>query len=255
MKEPKRIIMLYSLLYSAFIATIFLIIPSSYVKEFLAHYLLSIILFSILSSQDGFIFLIIYIFGTAFINLVKAFSLGFDISLQILAIATHISTIANVAIAYAFIYSIKKIDMENSDLKAQIKNMLDYVGPTKLLTKQEYTERKTMILKAMHRRKEQGFEIFFSLKNKNDKTRDALFDKLSYYALKNFRNDYDLVGKLDEYCFAVLLQNTNEAGMNIALSRYFDIVQSDININKEDIDMKIAAIDYTVKAEEEHVFI
>lgn len=253
MKEPKRIVILYSLLYASFIATVFLVIPSSYVAEFVVHYLLSIILFAVLSQSDGFIFLIIYIFLTAFINLIKAFALGYDILHQASTISAHIATIANIAIAYAFIYYIKKIDIENATLKAQIENMLDYVGSTKLLTKQEYEERKTMLLKAMQRRKEKGFEIFFSVKNINSKAKDTVFDKLSFYALKNFRNDYDLVCKWDNYCFTVLLQNTNEDGMNIALNRYFDIVKNDMNITKEDIDIKINVLDYTQKKKEEPV--
>lgn len=253
MNESKKIIILYSILYTTFIATVFLVVPSSYVKEFVANYLISIILFAVLSQSDGFIVLIIYIFSTAFINLIKAFALDYNILRQTSTILAHIATIINIAIAYAFIYCIKKIDIENMTLKVQIENMLDYVGSTKLLTKQEYEERKAMLVKAMQRRKEKGFEIFFYVKNINSKARDTIFDKLSFYALKNFRNDYDLVGKWDNYCFTVLLQNTNEDGLNIALNRYFDIVQSDMNISKEDINIEITSLDYTEKNKEEPV--
>jgi hypothetical protein len=218
------------------------IFPKDQVLAVVIQYVLAIFLFVVLSRRQGFVLLIAYIVATALAGLVKAFMNGWNAGIQLQAIFNHIVMMFHIVMVYICLYWLKGLEEENRHLKEQVAAFMKYVGSSKVLTKQEFEERRALVNKAMERRGEKGYEIYFSLESVPVSVRSALFDQLTALAVRTFRERYDLVGKWDDTTFVVLLQNTDEKGMGIAMDRYFSKVKETIHIEEEEIVKEIKEI-------------
>ncbi|SNS57971.1 hypothetical protein SAMN05446037_101392 [Anaerovirgula multivorans] len=225
-----------------FYITIFHFFSSDKQIFFIGQYIIFIILFKILSKRSGFILLIAYNLLIALGYLFIGFIEMWEALRQLEGIVNHLVLILNIAVLYGFTYIAKSVEEENVELKERVEELTQYIGSSEMLTKQEYKRRSSLIKKAMERRGELGYEIQFSVKEKNLHVQKAVFNTLTNLALATFRNQYDLVGKWSKDSFVVLLQNTDEAGMEIALNRYYTRINEKLNIKEEELIMDIQVI-------------
>ncbi|WP_156778703.1 hypothetical protein [Clostridium formicaceticum] len=162
--------------------------------------------------------------------------------MQIKVIFYHLILVFNAGVTYGFIYLSKELEEENIHLRKKVKALTQYEDASKLLTKQEFKERSSLIKKAMERRGEEGYEIYFHLKQQGIYAQYAVFYTLTNLALETFRNQYDLVGKWDDSSFVILLQNTDKEGMEIALNRYLSKVDEKLEMNQEELMIEMEVI-------------
>ncbi|ABR49240.1 conserved hypothetical protein [Alkaliphilus metalliredigens QYMF] len=228
-----------------FFITISYFLPSDYAPYFIGQYIVLIISFTFLSQSKSFILLITYTMVTGVTFLFIGFIREWEASLQWRAILYHFILTSNAAISYSSAYFSRQLQENNAFLSKRINELLNYVGDSGLLTKQEFEKRSKLIKKAMARRHEQGYQIYFSLEKINPYTQKSAFDTLTNLAVTVFRSEYDLVGKWNDHSFVLLLQNTDEPGMEISLNRYFSTVTSRMNLKESDFVIKIEAIGHS----------
>lgn len=200
------------------------------------------IIFRLLSKRNGFILLIAYNLLIALGYLLVGFMEEWQALKQLEGIVSHLVLVLNAAVAYGVLYMTKSLEEENVELKEKVKELTHYVGSSELLTKQEYKRRSRLIKKAMERRGEVGYEIKFLLKEKKPHVHRAVFTTLTDIAMETFRNQYDLVGQWEEASFIVLLQNTDEIGMKVALNRYYERIDEKLNMQKEELIIRTQVI-------------
>lgn len=114
---------------------------------------------------------------------------------------------------------LKKLVNENRRLRKQVQKLEQYIGETKLLTRQEFEKRGLLLETAMKRRSETGMLIYFSFSSFSSYTRHSVMDHVASLLLDTLLSDFDLVGKYDDNTLVILLQNINEDGVNIVLKR------------------------------------
>lgn len=218
-------------------------------KYFIPQYIALMILFAFLSRKKAFVLLITYGLITGIGYLLLGLIGNYNSFDQWRAILLHLALIINATVLYSVAFLGKSLQDENLKLKERVEELEVYIGASGLLTKSEYIKRSKLIKKAMERRNEEGYQIYFSFNRIDEYVRVSTFSTLTKLAVSVFRSEYDLVGKWDDYTFVVLLQNTHEAGMKIALERYFQQVKSKMNIYDGDIGIKIEAIEWKSRKE------
>jgi len=241
MNKRQWLIILMMSQFILFYVSITYILPSLG-TYFIPQYIVLMILFTILSKSKGFVLLIAYTLTIGIGYLVLGFIKVYDISSQWQLIFYHLTFVINAAIMYTTSYFFQSLEQENTLLSKRVSELEDYVGTSRLLTKHEFEKRSNLIKIAMNRRGEEGYQIYFSLEKIDSHVQKSAFDTLTSLALTIFRSDYDLVGKWDDNSFALLLQNTDEVGMEIALNRYLDKVKSKMNLKESDLVIKIEYI-------------
>ncbi len=149
-------------------------------------------------------------------------------------------------------YNVQTLQKKNLAITHELEELKRYVKDSRLLTKNEFEQRSKIIITGIKRRKEEAYKLYFSLEKINPNIQSSLFDTLSSLAVENFRKEYDLVGKLNDYSFVVLLQNTCKKGMNIALKRYISELEKRIDLKENKIVIRVEKIDF--KEEREDIY-
>lgn len=224
------------------VMTIFYFMPLDKVGFFIGQYLFVGILFGVLSKRNGFILFMIYNLLTALGPLFIGFIKGWEALQQLEMIMNHLLVAMNLGFLYCSMYFSRTLGEENASLKKKVAELTQYVGASELLTKQEFERRSNLIKKAMERRGESGYWIQLTLTKRKHPTQKAIFNALTDIALATFRSQYDLVGKINEGSFAVLLQNTDEEGMKIAIDRYYALVKEKIVLEENELSIVIKKI-------------
>ncbi|NLK20535.1 MAG: hypothetical protein GX308_00295 [Epulopiscium sp.] len=219
------------------LVTITYSIPKNYMIYFIFQYIALAVLFVLLPRNKGFILFVGYISALGIALLFLGFIKKWDFSQQLHIIFYQIILVSNGAILYALVYLSHKLEHESILLKEKISQLEQYVGSTKLLTKNEFETRSKMIKNAMIRRDEKGYLVYFSLNKINKSIRNSIFETLTHLAVTIFRNEYDLVGEWKDNSFVVLLQNTDETGVHTALNRYLTKIGEIINLDEIKIDI------------------
>ena len=242
MKSNKWLTFLHIGQFLLFCITISYFFSATEKSFFIGQYIILMMIFRLLSKRNGFILLIAYNLITALGYLYIGFIGEWQVFRQLEGIIGHIVLVSNIAVVYGVLYTTKSLEEENVVLRKEVEELTCYVGTSELLTKQEYERRSRLIKMAMERRREIGYEIRFLLIEKNFYVNKAVFTALTDLALETFRNQYDLVGKSDEAEFIVLLQNTDENGMRIALNRYYTRINENLDIQQEELIIDIQVI-------------
>ncbi|NLM47227.1 MAG: hypothetical protein GX198_00175 [Epulopiscium sp.] len=250
MKEKKSflIITLTQLIFFSLTVTYF--IGSDYLLPFILQYFILLIAFIFLPKSKGFILLIGYITLPLLGLLFFAFSREWNLLFQFKIIYYHIISIINASLIYMSAYKIRTLQNENMTLNLELEELRRYVKDSKLLTKSEFEQRSELIITAMKRRKEEGYKVYFSLEKANPHIQKALFDSLTSIAVETFRKEYDLIGQISDYSFVVLLQNTNQKGMELALNRYFTAVERNIDLNENKMIIDITRVGSNIEGED-----
>jgi GGDEF domain-containing protein len=222
-------------------------------NAFIIQYILLLILFTFIPYKKGFILLAAYILTSGIGYLILVWVQTGNVVLQVEVVLNHITNVVNWALMYGSISIIKSIEEKNFFLKTKVDELSKYIGETKLLSRNEFEERSQILIKAMERRNENGYLIFFDISNIKVSVKRAVFDKISEIALFVFRNEYDLIGKWEEDVLVILLQNTDEEGKKIAINRYYHKINEFIDISEKEISFRSEIIGSAAKNKEANI--
>jgi len=148
-----------------------------------------------------------------------AFKEGWQPGEQALAIGLHFIFLIHLFSLYSLSKYVYQIGVENRLLKGRIAQLEEYILEEGILTKHEFEKQAVLILSNMSRRKEMGFYLKAELIDMNRTVRKKVTHTLASLMYVTFRKNYDIVGQYDNTTLIVLLQNTEEKGLEIVRGR------------------------------------
>lgn len=209
-------------------------------------YVIVNVLFLFLADKTAFIFFILGTIISVFYLFYEAWIHLWSTSDQWQYMITHFLMVANFFIVYITTHLLKKVIHENKTLTERVRTLEQYIGESKLLTRQEFERRQALLTTAMNRRNETGIMIYFDFTSFSKYTKESVMDRVSSLLVETVRNDFDLAAEYDENTLVILLQNTNEAGADIVMNRLQPKLEKwlaaeairDIKISREQIGNK-----------------
>lgn len=177
------------------------------------------VLFFTTSDRVAFFYFITLVLMTVFYFLFLAFKDGWQPYEQGIAIGLHFIFLLHLFSLYSLSKYMYQMGLENKMLVKRVEQLEDYVLEEGILTRREFEKQATFVLSNMKRRKETGFYIKISLAKEKRTVRRKLLLMLADMSYTTFRKNYDLVGKYDEKTLVILVQNTNEQGLEIVMNR------------------------------------
>lgn len=182
-------------------------------------YVIINVLFLFLTDKIAFVFFILGTIISVFYLFYQAWLYLWSTSDQWEYIITHFLMAANFFIVYISTHLLKKVIHENKELTERVRTLEQYIGESKLLTRQEFERRQALLTTAMNRRNETGFIIYFDFTSFSKYTKESVMDRVASLLVETVRTDFDLAAEYDNSTLVVLLQNTNEAGADIVMNR------------------------------------
>ncbi|MDH4424087.1 MULTISPECIES: diguanylate cyclase domain-containing protein [Bacillus cereus group] len=182
-------------------------------------YVIVNVLFLFLADKTAFVFFILGTIISVFYLFYEAWLHLWSTSHQWEYIITHFLMAANFFIVYISTHLLKKVIHENRNLTARVKELEQYIGESKLLTRQEFERRQALITTAMKRRNETGIIIYFDFTSFSKYTKESVMDRVASLLVETVRTDFDLAAEYDNDTLVILLQNTNDAGADIVMNR------------------------------------
>ncbi|MED1103982.1 dGTP triphosphohydrolase [Bacillus paramycoides] len=209
-------------------------------------YVIINILFLFLADKTAFIFFILGTIISVFYLFYEAWLHLWSTSDQWKYIIIHFLMAANFFIVYISTHLLKKVILENKKLTEQVRVLEQFIGESKLLTRQEFERRKALLTTAMNRRNETGIIIFFDFTSFSKYTKESVMDRVASLLVDTVRADFDLAAEYNSNTLVILLQNTNEAGADIVMNRLQPKMEQwlaveaikDIKIKREQINAK-----------------
>ena len=182
-------------------------------------YVIVNVLFLFLPDKTAFVFFILGTIISVFYLFYQAWLYLWSTSEQWEYIITHFLMAANFFIVYISTHLLKKVIHENKELTERVRTLEQYIGESKLLTRQEFERRQALLINAMNRRNETGVMIYFDFTSFSKYTKESVMDRVASLLVETVRADFDLAAKYDNNTLVILLQNTNEAGADIVMNR------------------------------------
>ncbi|MBL3818920.1 diguanylate cyclase [Bacillus sp. BSL6] len=209
-------------------------------------YVIVNVLFLFLPDKTAFVFFILGTIISVFYLFYQAWLYLWSTSEQWEYIITHFLMAANFFIVYISTHLLKKVIHENKELTERVRTLEQYIGESKLLTRQEFERRQALLINAMNRRNETGVMIYFDFTSFSKYTKESVMDRVASLLVGTVRADFDLAAKYDNNTLVILLQNTNEAGADIVMNRLKPKMEQwlaaeaiqDIKISREQIGNK-----------------
>ncbi|GGI17719.1 hypothetical protein [Gottfriedia solisilvae] len=183
--------------------------------------ILSAIVYSLSTKRISFIYFVVITLATIFYFLFLAFIEHWSPAEQGKQILLHFTTMTVLFLLYISSYHLKDIVNENIELTNKMSELEKFIGNTKLLTQSEFENRAQIIKNSMQRRNETGYLISIDLSKVNSNISESILLDISISAIKSVRNQFDLVGQFSSNNIKILIQNTNEEGLNIVKNRFF----------------------------------
>ncbi|WP_210471817.1 hypothetical protein [Sporosarcina sp. 6E9] len=180
--------------------------------------ILALLFFSV-SDRVAFFFYITFVLVTVFYFLFLAFKDDWQPSQQAMAIGLHFVFLLHLFSLYSLSKYMYQVSSENRMLTTRIEELEDYVLEDEVLTRREFEKRSESVLSNMRRRNETGFYLKVSLIGLKRTVRKNVLLTLAGMMHTTFRKDYDLVGQYDDTTIVVLVQNTNEQGLEVVMGR------------------------------------
>ncbi|MDA1760202.1 diguanylate cyclase [Bacillus cereus] len=209
-------------------------------------YVIVNVLFLCLADKTAFIFFILGTIISVFYLFYEAWIHLWSTSDQWQYMITHFLMAANFFIVYITTHLLKKVIHENKTLTERVRTLEQYIGESKLLTRQEFERRQALLTTAMNRRKETGVIVYFDFTSFSKYTKESVMERVASLLVDTVRNDFDLAAEYDENTLVILLQNTNETGADIVMNRLQPKLEKwlaaeaiqDIKISREQIGNK-----------------
>ncbi|CAM4063402.1 dGTP triphosphohydrolase [Bacillus manliponensis] len=190
-----------------------------YALTFTIAYVLVNILFLFLQDKHAFVLFVIGMIISVFYLFYEAWIYLWSSPDQLYYMIVHFLMSSNFFLIYISTYMLKQLVRENMELSKRVDVLEQYIGESKILTKQEFQRRQALLEKAMRRREETGMILYFDFTSFSNYTKKSVMDRVASLLLDTVRQDFDLVGKYDNNKLVVFLQNTNEEGASIVMNR------------------------------------
>lgn len=217
-KTANKALLLWILQILFYFSTVY-ITEYEYALSFTIIYVFINILFFFLQDKHAFAFFIVGMIISVFYLFYEAWIYLWSSPEQLYYIRIHFLMSANFFIVYISTYMLKQLVRENIDLKRRVQTLEQYIGESKLLTRQEFERRQLLIEAGMQRRAETGIILHLNFNSFSNYTKQSVMDRVASLLLDTVRQEFDLVSKYDKNTLVILLQNTNEQGANIVLNR------------------------------------
>ncbi|HFK1684972.1 diguanylate cyclase domain-containing protein [Bacillus sp. SRB1LM] len=209
-------------------------------------YVIVNVLFLFLADKTAFIFFILGTIISVFYLFYQAWLYLWSTSEQWQYIMTHFLMAANFFIVYISTHLLKKVIHKNKVLTERVRTLEQYIGESKLLTRQEFERRQALLINAMNRRNETGVIMYFDFTSFSKYTKESVINRVASLLVGTVRADFDLVAEYDNNTLVILLQNTNEVGADIVMNRLKPKMEQwlaaeaiqDIKISREQIGNK-----------------
>ncbi|KAA0955750.1 hypothetical protein FQ087_14235 [Sporosarcina sp. ANT_H38] len=206
----------------SWLVSILVVLVITYNEVPLYYYLgfgfLALLFFGV-SDRAAFFFYITLILVTVFYFLFLAFKNSWQPGEQALAIGLHFIFLIHLFSLYSLSKYVYQIGAENRLLKKRISQLEEYILEEGVLTKREFEKQAVLILANMSRRNEIGFYLKADLSDVNRTVRKKVMHTLASMMYAVFRKNYDIVGQYNDSTLIVLVQNTEEKGLEIVRGR------------------------------------
>ncbi len=117
---------------------------------------------------------------------------------------------ANFFIVYISTHLLKKVIHENKELTERVRTLEQYIGESKLLTRQEFERRQALLINAMNRRNETGVMIYFDFTSFSKYTKESVIDRVASLLVETVRADIvmnRLKPKMEQWLAAEAIQD------------------------------------------------
>ena len=183
------------------------------------------VLFFTTSDRVAFFYFITLVLITVFYALFFAFKDGWQPFEQGIAIGLHFTFLLHLFSLYSLAKYMYQISFENRNLTKRVEQLEDFILEEGVLTRREFEKQEAFVLSNMKRRKETGFYIKVNLSKEKRTVKKKLLLALADISYATFRKNYDLIGKYDEETLIILVQNTNEQGLEIVMGRFNKLIE------------------------------
>ena len=169
---------------------------------------------------------LVYGFGlTLYSQMEQIFNEG-----QYLFMASHLLMTATLVVLWLLVHYARTVADEVNAMQAKIALLEKYEDGGRALSYQEFVERGTSVEVAMKRRREEGRLIHFRMHpTVPEQTVKSLRTAFVDICLDAVRDDFDLVHARSDREVVVLLQNTDERGVNVVYSRVKERMHHQLN--------------------------
>lgn len=193
--------------------------------------IVSVMVFTFVSSNKSFLFLLTVVMGIGFYHTITAYQTKLTNVNQLEIISSYALLLAGNTFLWLLFHLTKIARKEHMQLQKTAQVLKKFETEQQLLTKTEFLSRATLIYTGMKRRKEVGFLLIIQHVKEKEYVQSALMETFSQTALQTIRTEYDLVGKISANEIAILLQNTDEAGVEIVLHRLREKLEKELEVN------------------------
>lgn len=177
------------------------------------------LLFFIGSDRLSFFFYIFLTVGTVFLFLILAFVETWSPLEQAWGIGLHFVFLIHLFALYSISKYVYQFSTENQFLRERILSLEDFISEEGVLTKAEFDKQAKFILSTMRRRNETGYFIEVNISKLPRTVKRTALSAIGSALHTTVRNHFDIVGKYDKNTIVVLLQSTDDAGMEVVKNR------------------------------------
>ncbi|WP_412838897.1 dGTP triphosphohydrolase [Bacillus paranthracis] len=173
-------------------------------------YVIVNVLFLFLPDKTAFVFFILGTIISVFYLFYQAWLYLWSTSEQWEYIITHFLMAANFFIVYISTHLLKKVIHENKELTERVRTLEQYIGESKLLTRQEFERRQALLINAMNRRNETGVMIYFDFTSFSKYTKESVIDRVASLLVETVRADIvmnRLKPKMEQWLAAEAIQD------------------------------------------------
>ena len=197
-----------------------LLLPQAFTITNVVLTIVAVLVMMVNRTKINFMILIavslIYGFGlTLYSQMEQIFNEG-----QYLFMASHLLMTATLVVLWLLIHYARTVADEVNAMQAKIALLEKYEDGGRALSYQEFVERGTSVEVAMKRRREEGRLILFRMHpSVPEQTVKSLRTAFVDICLDSVRDDFDLVHARSDREVLVLLQNTDEQGVDVVNNR------------------------------------
>lgn len=191
------------------------------------------LLFSFLSTGVGFIVLLIEVLTFGFILTFTSYFQNFTSVQQYFLVLEYVLLAFCLVLLWLIFSGLRKAQKKYEEMNSLVKELQKYEPQLLILTLTEFVSRTKFILTGLKRRKEKGYLFYVTLSNDTVHTLESIYQVMCKTILKSIRAEYDLAGRLSERKIIVLLQNTEEIGIEVVINRFEGLLSKELEIINE----------------------
>ncbi|MGG0718431.1 hypothetical protein ABE096_12680 [Robertmurraya massiliosenegalensis] len=192
----------------------------------------------------SFALLITFILIIAFYNVGISWFMQWDMKQQGMNIGVQALFSFGSLMAWMSGYAIQRNQEVLHSLNTELALLRKYEEHAGVLTFNEFIEQAQILYTGMKRRKENGFLVYMTIREKVAFKQRILREKLTKALLASIRIKFDLVGQIHPKKMIIFLNNTNEQGLQIVINRIKEKLQKE-ELSENMFEFKIESLPAT----------